>query len=103
MRPASHTNALGELFIPEECGFVQQKVYGGNQFTVLVRAEHGGSNVGQAPRERIATLVWCLAPLRGLDSFLASHPAACAVGCILSPLRGCLLVATIFELYSLTL
>ena len=36
-RPASHTNALGELFIPEECGFVQQKVYRGNGFTVLVR------------------------------------------------------------------
>jgi len=37
-RPASHTNALGELFIPEECSFVQHKVYGSNEFTVLVRA-----------------------------------------------------------------
>jgi hypothetical protein len=25
-RPASHTNALGELFIADECGFVQQEV-----------------------------------------------------------------------------
>jgi len=37
MRPASHTNALGELFIPEEGGIVQQKVYGEREFTSLVR------------------------------------------------------------------
>jgi hypothetical protein len=37
-RPASHTNALGELFIPDEGGCAQQEVCTDSEFTVLVRA-----------------------------------------------------------------
>jgi hypothetical protein len=31
---------------------VQQKVYPGNEFTVLIRAAHGGSRASPAPKER---------------------------------------------------
>ena len=31
----------------------------------------------------------CLSPLRGLVNMFGGYPTACALGCVLSPLRGC--------------
>ncbi len=42
IRPASHTTALGELFIADEWCVVQQKVFEAGELTGLVR---GGSHV----------------------------------------------------------
>ena len=39
-----HTSALGELFIADECRFVQQKVCVEMKFINLVQAQHGLSD-----------------------------------------------------------
>ena len=82
-RPASHTNALGSLFIADVCRKAQGGICGNRKFTKLVRHQHstpGRLRRGRRSRRTIAagTLLYRPLPLSHLSIDLrqGSHQAA---------------------------